>query len=441
MLKQNKSSDRIHSETKPSNSAFKKKIKQKLLNEFNDNKSNESNISIAKKVLNTNNSIEQKNLEKLSLNNTQSSLYASKEKRFDKNENTILYNSILSNLDSLLSKCDPKKLNFYLQKIFDYVNLIVTEINQQNSQFLTTESSFLDVKKNIETFNNYQKNISILTEKITDLENELLLLKSEENIKISEKKQIRFLNKKLNDLAKKHQMNELNYLLCIGDQNQKMKKLEKEYNMKSIEEMDKNELSKAVCYPRIIKFNENMTINPKITPLHLINKFSKSQKQNENTEKISKKKTKKKSYFMTDCLTHTKKFINTETNTDKEVINEKINKGKQIIKNLSSFDSKFLKNKNYLISHPKLEFPYFIYNDGNFNIRSKNDQYKKFTMNLFRLKFNSTLRKNPNIVIPSILGEAEVNIEKLRVFKNFDHLEYLFNEKNKNRNIKKKTAS
>ena len=441
MLPKKQVSDIIQPETKSLSPAFNNIMKKNCSNLIDDNKSIESNLPTINNVMNSYNNIEPINLGKMSLNNIHFSTDINLEKKFSTNKNNILYENILSLLDFLLSRSTSNDSNFYLQKIYDFINLIVTEIKKQNSQFINNESNFLDVKKDIEIINNYQKYISILTEKITYLENEILFLKNEETIKNNEKRKIKSLNRKINDQAKKYKMNELKYLLCIGDQNQKMNKLEKEANMKSIEKMNKSELSKVICFPRVIKFNENMTINPKITPLHLINKLSKSYKETKDAKKILKMEDKPKIYCMTDGSMHTRQYINTEKLTNKGIVNEKISKGKQITKNLSCFDSKFTKNKNYLISHPKLEFPYFIYNDGNFITRTKNDQYKKFTMNLFRLKFNSTLRRNPNVIIPSSLGETEVNIEKLRVFTNFNRLEYVFNEKNKIKNKEKKKTN
>ena len=86
------------------------------------------------------------------------------------------------------------------------------------------------------------------------------------------------------------------------------------------------------------------------------------------------------------------------------------------------------KNKNYFISHPKINYIKNL-NDGSKIASWKlENQINSLPKQISKLKMLSKSQKNQMVVFPSFLNETIVNLEKLRTNKNFRSIENKFEE-------------
>jgi hypothetical protein len=95
---------------------------------------------------------------------------------------------------------------------------------------------------------------------------------------------------------------------------------------------------------------------------------------------------------------------------------------------LLTIDKIFGKNKNFLLSHPKLKYINSL-KDGNILASWKlENQINSLPKEISKLKCLSNSKKNSNVVFPSFIGEVMLNLEKLRTNKNFRSIENKFQE-------------
>ena len=106
--------------------------------------------------------------------------------------------------------------------------------------------------------------------------------------------------------------------------------------------------------------------------------------------------------------------------------------GKKVFNNQnSSIQQFFNQKKNFFISHPKLN--YIKYGSEGFHMKTWkiNDMMENMPKQLSKFKLSSKSQKNAIIIFPSSLNETVVNLEKLRVTKNFRSIEVKFEEDRK----------
>lgn len=91
----------------------------------------------------------------------------------------------------------------------------------------------------------------------------------------------------------------------------------------------------------------------------------------------------------------------------------------------------FDKKKHYFISHPKIN--YLKYGSDGLNLKTWkiSDILETFPKSIQKYKFSSKSQKDALTVFPSSLSETVVNLEKLRVNKNFRSIEIKFEENRK----------
>ncbi len=91
----------------------------------------------------------------------------------------------------------------------------------------------------------------------------------------------------------------------------------------------------------------------------------------------------------------------------------------------------FDKKKHYFISHPKIN--YLKYGSDGLNLKTWkiSDILETFPKSIQKYKFSSKSQKDALTVFPSSLSETVVNLEKLRVNKNFRNIQIKFEENRK----------
>ena len=87
-----------------------------------------------------------------------------------------------------------------------------------------------------------------------------------------------------------------------------------------------------------------------------------------------------------------------------------------------------IKNKNYFISHPKLDYIKEITTGNKITNWKLGNQISSLPKQLSKLKTVSKSQKNAIVVFPSFLNETLLNIEKLKTNKNFRSIEHKFED-------------
>ena len=381
-------------------------------------------------------------------------------------DNNSIYDSIISKIDKLMEnyKKDILKLYYFLSNIENFINAITQE-DELAMKFY--QSNFFDkslsskgkgpvIKYNLESIDESKENklISpINNNKINISSNNLLEGEQSESEVVIYKKKLNKLIIKINEMENKFKIEKLKYLFCIGEYQKKLDKLEKKLNLDSIEKMPKNELKKILCYPHYVKFDVKEDLNPKSVPIYnkRKNKCHSSMHDNRRNKIISLSKSDSGINIIKDNNMNAFNLINEIKDNDdnkkidlNDIEEEKIFEKEKInideVKNIIelgkiNFDSKNLgvdtflgKNKNYFLSHPKLNYIKSL-NDGSKIAAWKlENQINSLPKQLSKLKMLSKSHKNAIVVFPSFLNETIVNLEKLRTNKNFRSIENKFEE-------------
>jgi len=187
--------------------------------------------------------------------------------------------SIKSTLENFIEKYkgNNKLIFINLNKIYSYINSLMSSLTNKNKTKKSQEIND-DIKENIVSDNLektshflYELKIDELNKKIKELNQEIELLTVNEDNKNGIKLNKRYtlygmLKRKIADLEDKLKLNEFKYLLCIKEQQKKISDLEKELKMKKIEN-DQNDVKDIRCFPNLIQYNYKDDLNPKSIPL------------------------------------------------------------------------------------------------------------------------------------------------------------------------------
>lgn len=443
--------------------------------------SNESKLFLKQNNNNILSPFENKKMNSIENNNDSNTNNISSSKKYGLIELITIYNSIINKLDSLLNSYNLNSFQYIyscLTKIKNNVSKIIGEktiINNKSRNY----NNITEIKKyryktkqiDIKKYNSFNKRnkrkilfsaLSSNKNKGVKQNNTLIQKNNDSNeSKLGRESQdinlrkIKYLRQKYNDLENKYKIEELNYLFRIGEQQKKIIQLEKKINMINVDNMSKEELKKYKCFPNYVKFDfiddnyEKPNNNLRKTILrnkchssfqqrtHITNNFFEEKNNNlnnsgndndnllNNPNEDNKNKT----------INVIKNYNNKNNDNDdklfkqaKEIIEygkKNFNKEDFFIKKL--FDQK----KNYFISHPKLN--YIKYGTDGLNMKTwkTNDILETLPKKISKYKFSSKSQKNAIIVFPSSLNETVVNLEKLRVNKNFKSIEIKFAENRK----------
>ena len=358
------------------------------------------------------------------------------------------------------------------------LNIFVTDgkenNNQKNNSFLNSDS-YLDINSKIVFLLKIQK----LNNKISKLKEEMEFLRSVVYIPGKKKNSNNFLElfkKKYMEQKSKSKKKELNYLLCIGEQEKKINNLEKQLNRKEKEYLPEDIGKSLKCFPYFHHYDFKEDINPKSIPLfkqfqqEKLNKIL--EKEKFNSSKIKSPSPNRKKVLINNDSSHsshnrTKLLL---TRPDISVIKKSskylsFKTQKDFMQNLDkikNYNISFEKNKKfkkYISSSSKNERYVFntdISNSNNKQTKSPNklkeniknyrpktilDNKKEFFLahptlsiagvvknkelkyiglpqKLLKLKIHKSIEKNMMITFPSSFNETLVNLEKLRRYKN-----------------------
>ena len=379
---------------------------------------------------------------------------------------SIIYDDVLIINDYIMltlknfvekNKGNNKYIYTNLNKIYSLINSFISSLsNNDNAKNKEINEGEKDNKIKCENKINllYEIKIDELNKKIKDLSKELESLTTKGEIK-KNNRIIFLLKKKNSELENKLKLNEFKYLLCIKEQQKRISELEDTLKMKNI---DNNCVKDIRCFPNLIQYNYKNDINPKSIPLTksiLKNKISPKTQKNRSINNI--KDSKKNSLIITNSnknIFKSKKkdlkslynfsqgpkeympiksvdFCRNRNNYADEEINNIINsissrtKQKTIdnedseqrlqymlnCKDINNSESIIHKDKKYFISHPNLTIT---------GISSRRNNYMNGMPNrLFSFKSTKKLEKNAFFIFPSTLSETLVNLEKLRINKNY----------------------
>ena len=379
--------------------------------------------------------------------------------------NKTIYTSIISKLEKIMNqyKEDIKKLHYILSNIENFINKILQE------DFLTIKNNKIarsfkkSLTDNLDNKYENKKNIiisSINNKKINISSNNILENLQQESEICIYKKKVNKLLLKINEIENKFKIEKLKYLFCIGEYQKRLNDIEQKLNLDSIDKMPKDELKKFLCYPHYVKFDINEDINPKSIPMSYLRNMQRKKCQSSTYDNRINKNSLSKSDNEFNCYDYDLKnninlnsfdlLDNTKNinNNDKIIINDieeekmsniekdiNIGQVKSVELGKIKFDSKiqvldkiFGNDKNFLLSHPKLNYIKSL-NEGNKMLNWKLDnQINSLPQQLSKLKTLSKSKKNALIVFPSFLNETLVNLEKLRTNKNFKNIENKFEE-------------
>ena len=472
-------------------------IKYIKFNELSNN--NKSKLFLKNKTIeeSSNNSLLIKNKENYNLTNNLEdnddlflkTTVISENKKFGLIEIISIYNSILNKLNILLKSYNAiscKYIFSLLIKIKNFIYNIIDEkkfiINLSRNDYsneisnikkykyktniynIKKYNSFYSRNNNYSAFQNYKnrKNSTSIQKNIEINESNIIPDNQNNNIR-----KIKYLRRKIANIENKFKIEELNYLFCIGEQNKKISKLEKEINLNNVDNMSKEELRKYKCFPNYIKFDVIDDYSQKLNNLkekknqrnkcyssfeqrrNLKNNFSKEQNNDNINKKNGKENIKENKLeenlnkIEDDNKRNTIKIIK-NYKEEKKNINDIFKKTKEIIecgkKNFNKEDlfitKYFDKKKNFFISHPKLNYVKYGSEGLHMKTWKINDILETLPKKISKYKFNSKSQKNSIIVFPSSLNETVVNLEKLRVNKNFRSIEVKFKENRKVNKLK-----
>ena len=390
-------------------------------------------------------------------------------------ELTNIYNTIINQIDLLMNSYNKNSYQHIyscLIKINNTVNQIISEKNSSNNANKNRNDDkneiFLKIKnykyigKDSKTVKSNQSKKFFISElpynknKLT--RNSLKLIQKnfglnesigpKENTTTDNKaRKIKYLKQKMTDLEKKFKIEELNYLFCIGEQQKKISELENRLNLTTVGNMPKEELKKIQCFPNYLKFDINEDINPnhnimkpkchssihrKRIPKKDFFEQSKDNNNKNNNQKIEEHIDAKKNEEQHNISANNllKNYKENEDNLKKA--KEIIEIGKKVFNNQnSSIQQFFNQKKHFFISHPKLN--YIKYGSEGFHMKTWkiNDMMENMPKQLSKFKLSSKSQKNAIVIFPSSLNETVVNLEKLRVNKNFRSIEVKFEEDRK----------
>ena len=294
----------------------------------------------------------------------------------ENNENMNIYdlqdfNSIYKDIISLLNnyindnKNNVNKLNKYMKLIYDYIY----NINNNNIR-KNIKSSIKKERSCIQTFNN--------------------LLKDHTNDSLSKKNKS---NKNINLLHTKYQINEYNYLIYINELHKKIFKLEQELNLNNARQISEKKKLKLQNYSKYFDSNDLKIRNQSFTIINQINNNEENKILSCRNERKSKLKISLEDIF---------NDINYEN-----VVPQKI---------------KLFKNKNYLLSHPKLDYNGYIHNSNGKLSNIVNEKLNKIPMEAFGVNLKTKLQNNRNSYLYLSFNPTKFKVEGIRSNKNIKGL-------------------
>lgn len=473
-----------YSKTSSKNNEFKRNNSYISSDENNDYNENENQKYIS--ILN--------DVEKLSINNSASNNTKKSPLTEFKTKNKdpyFVYKEIKSYIKQFLAEYVNEKTSIYfvLKEILNATIIIIKDFIDNNNSSLIENNPNLFVTED-EGSNNEKKNFNldinskiVFLLKIQKLNNTIKKLKEEQaffksivevpNTKLGNNF-IDLFKKKYMEQKAKNKKEELNYLLCIGEQEKEINSLKKEIS-KNVKENLPIEISKSLrCFPNFHQYDFKEDINPKSIPL--FQQFQKEKKIDKYLRKdiikspkndLSNSSKRKTNIFNNNSSNDRTKLLltnpdfkrvkkNNKENFFKSRDNKVVSLNKINIYNMSlindnnvnkernefykvgsnqkvkilNTESNIIKkkeeNQRKINAYFKDYFPKTIIdNKKEFFlahptlsiagvVKNKELKYIGLPKKIIRLKFHKNVEKNILVTFPSSLNETLVNLEKLR---------------------------
>ena len=380
------------------------------------------------------------------------------------NNNLSEYNSIISLLDNIISKYNSYAYEILI-KIKNYIKKLISEKNEINVINNSYKSlvhvndkkiTLLD-KSNVRIINRSEIN----NNKNRNKEEEINQYKLENN---NLYRKIRKLYQKINELEKKYKIEKLKYLFFIIEQEKKIAVLEKKFDVKKIplDEAIIGEMKELKCYPNYYKpdinINEDAIINNsynknKKHPLsstirNIKNNYSFLKSRNNN---IKNKYSFDKEVYPTPKNNQSQIIANLKNIHNKKKNNKNNSKSKNkslrkaikledisdrndIPKNINEYSSnvnQFFCEKNFFISHPKLNYVKNSQEKNHFQKLKTKEQLNgisNISNLLSNINLNSKYQKCAVNDFSNFINNSFVNIEKYRNYHNYMNMENKFEE-------------
>ena len=354
-------------------------------------------------------------------------------------DNNKIFKTITARIEYLISKLkhNKSKLRFLLLEIDNFVNNLFNRNDLESSN------------NKISSFNNEIKDkLSISNNENLDKKNQYL------EIKILKKKIDKLIEKK-EEMENKFKIERMSYLFCLGESQKKIKELTKKLSIESIDKMPINELNKVLCFPNYSKLGTLRKKKQKIIPINLsktelknnniLRRNNSQQSDNDNINFKQMFETELKEY---KCNRNKFKDINKNNTLDYEKeeerkilrnskklneVNDIIELGKKYFEQHVPTIDFFKSKKNYLISHPKLNYIKDT-NSDNSSIKVKlGGQLKSLPKQFANYKKVINSNKNSIIVFPSVLNETILKLEKSKNNKNLRNNESKYEDIHKSK--------
>jgi len=322
----------------------------------------EKNININRRILTPNfNNIEKSN-NLLNFKNEAENMFINNI--CDTNDYNSIYKNIIILLNNIIIeyKNNENKLNEIFKLIYEYIY----NINDKRNKRKKPKSSIKKQKSAIQIVDN--------------------IFKGNINEKIIKN------NNRNNSSYEKSQINELNYLIYINELHKKIFNLEQELNIKTAKQI-LNKKIKLQDYNKYYSNNDLKIRSQSFTINSLVNNFlNKNLLENKNEKK--------------NKLKISLKDIINDFNYDNNI----------------SYKLKLFKNKNYLLSHPKLNYNgYFNNNKGKLS-NIINEKLNKIPLETFGVKMTTKLQTNKNSDLYLSFSPTKFKVEGIRSNKNIKNL-------------------
>lgn len=395
------------------------------------------------------------NRKHLYLNNEKSVIISNNVNDISYN-NLSEYNSIISLLDNIINKYNSCTYEILI-KIKDYIKKLISEKNEINT-FNNSYKSLIHMndkndkkillfdKSNIKIINKSEIKNNKDNNNSRNKKEEINQYKLENNNLL---RKIKKLNQKINELEKRYKIEKLKYLFFIIEQAKKIAVLEKKFDVKKIllDEDIIGKMKELKCYPNYYKpdINEDVLMNnsynknrkhPASSTIRNIknnNSFLKS--RNRNNEFKNKYSFDKEVYptpknnqsQIIANLKNTNNKNNSKSKTQRkamklEDISDRNDIPKHNINDYSNNVNQFFNEKNFFISHPKLNYVKNSQEKNHFQKLKTKEQLNGIS-NISNLLSNINLSsKFQNI------NNSFVNIEKFRNYHNYINMENKFEE-------------
>ena len=404
------------------------------------------------------------NRKHLYLNNEKSVIISNNCNDDISNNNLSEYNSIISLLDNIINKYNSYANDIFI-KIKNYIKKLILEKNEifnnsyKNLVLMNDKKKPFFDKSNIRIVNRSEIN----NNKDKNKEDEINQYKLENNNLF---RKIRKLYQKINELEKKYKIEKLKYLFFIIEQEKKIAILEKKFDVKKIplDEATIGKMKELKCYPNYYKpdinINEDVIVNnsynknkkhPLSSTIRNIksnNSFLKSRNRNND---IKNKYSFDKEVYPTPKNNQSQIIANLKNNDNKRTNNKSNSKSKSksqrkamkledisdrndIPKNISEYSNnvnQFFYEKNFFISHPKLNYVKNSQEKNHFQKLKTKEQLNgisNISNLLSNINLNSKYQKCAVNDFSNFINNSFVNIEKYRNYHNYMNMENKFEE-------------